>query len=154
MLTIRTIIGNIVGGAIIAIGVISLVMFSGLQNLEIDDTIGPGERTSYGFSAPVHSEQSVTIAGDSFDVELSTPANGSDTSAAYKGEASLEWAHAADGKSRLHIQNTGGSELSITGDVQVSTDPIFATYHVLVIISGVVISGFSAGLSLRTPRGF
>jgi len=33
-------------------------------------------------------------------------------------------------------------------------DPIQITYHIMVIIGGVVILGFSAGFSVRKPKGF
>ncbi|MDX1533158.1 MAG: hypothetical protein R3230_03020, partial [Nitrosopumilaceae archaeon] len=73
MFTKRTIIGTVVGGAIIALGLASLIMSLGLQTVEIDDTYGIGEGTSYRFSAPASSEQNVKITGESFDVTLSTP---------------------------------------------------------------------------------
>ena len=155
MFTKRTIIGNIVGGGIIALGLVSLIMSFGLQTVEIDDTFGIGEFTSYKFTAPNHAAQYVEVSGETFDVKLSTPADGLQIPLTpHKDKVSFEWVHLADGDSRLEIQNTGQSELHITGTVNISTDPIYYTYHVLVIISGIVIIGFSAGFSIRKPRGF
>ena len=37
---------------------------------------------------------------------------------------------------------------------EVLNDPIQITYHIMVIIGGVVILGFSAGFSIRKPKGF
>lgn len=155
MLTKRTVIGNIVGGAIMAIGIAAFVMALGLQSVEINDTFGTGESTSYRFAAPVNAEQSMSITAESFDVELSSPADGLQIPlAGYEKETIIEWSHLADGESKIRIQNTGPTELHITGMVQISTDPIYFTYHILVIISGIVIVGFSAGFSIRKPRGF
>lgn len=155
MFTKRTIIGTVVGGAIIALGLASFIMSLGLQTVEIDDTYGIGEGTSYRFSAPSSSEQNVKITGESFDVTLSTPADGLQIPLTeHKNEVTFQWFHLADGESKLEVQNTGQKELHITGTVQISTDPIYYTYHVLVMISGIVIIGFSAGFSIRKPRGF
>ena len=155
MFSKRTIIGTIVGSAIIALGFGSLIMSLGLQTVEIDDNYGIGEGTSYRFTAPEHSEQNVKISGDSFDVTLSTPADGLQIPLTeHKKDVTLQWFHLADGDSKLDIQNTGQSELHVVGIVHISTDPIYYTYHVLVMISGIVIIGFSAGFSIRKPRGF
>ena len=155
MFTKRTIIGNVVGGAIMAIGVIAFVLALGLQTVEVDEKYGIGEQTSYRFSAPEHSEQKMQIKGESFDVELSTPGTGLQIPLTeHKKEVSFQWFHLQDGESRMHIQNTGQSEIHVTGTFQINTDPIYFTYHVLVIISGIVIVGFSAGFSIRKPRGF
>ena len=155
MFTKRTIIGTIVGSVIIAIGLGSLLLSIGLQTVNIDDTFDIGESISYKFNAPVNAKQNVSIAGDSFDVKLSTPADGPQISqTSYKKEFSYEWIHLADGESKLQIQNTGQSEIHVTGLVNISTDPIYFTYHILVIISGMVIIGFSAGFSVRKPKGF
>ena len=155
MFTKRTIIGTVVGTVIIALGLGSLIMSIGLQTVEIDDTYGVGEGTSYKFTAPSSSEQNVKIVGDSFDITLSTPADGLQIpTTEHKKEVTFQWFHLADGDSKLEIQNTGQSELHVTGTVQISTDPIYYTYHVLVMISGIVIIGFSAGFSIRKPRGF
>ena len=155
MFTKRTIIGTIVGGAILVLGLVSLIMSFGLQTVEINDTFGIGEGTSYRFVAPEHSEQNIKITGETFDVTLSTPAGGLQIPRTeHKKEVTFQWFHLADGESKLEIQNTGQQELHVTGTVQISTDPIYYTYHVLVMISGIVIIGFSAGFSIRKPRGF
>jgi len=72
----------------------------------------------------------------------------------YKKELSLDWVHLADGETRIQIQNTGESELSITGELIRSSDPIWFTFDLMVITSGMVIIGFSMGFTLRKPKGF
>lgn len=155
MFTKRTVIGTVVGGGIISIGMIALVMSIGLQTVHIDDALLPGEATSYRFAAPAQSSQSVLISGDAFDAALSSPGGGLQVpDTRYRERATFEWSHESDGESRMEVRNAGQSEIRITGTVQISTDPIYYTYHVLVIISGIVIVGFSAGFSVRKPRGF
>ena len=155
MFSKRTIIGTIVGSGIVALGVAAFIMALGMQTVEIDDTYGIGEFTSYKFTAPAHYSQYVEITGETFDVKLTSPKDGLQVPLTpHKDKVSFEWVHLVDGESKLEIQNTGQSELHVTGTVEISTDPIYFTYHVLVIISGIVIIGFSAGFSIRKPRGF
>ncbi len=155
MLSSRTIIGTVVGGAIIAIGVYSLITSFGLHQVDFDDTFLPGERTTYSFNAPVHSKQWINITGDTFVVDLETPRGGIQLNEQeYKKELSIEWVHLEDGDSILRLNNTGNSNLNAKGYFTVLTDPIQSTYHILVITAGVVIIGFSAGFSIRKPKGF
>ena len=155
MLSTRTIIGIVVGSVIIAIGSYALVTSFGLQTVNVDDTFQVGESTSYSFSAPQGSKHYLNITADSFEVFLRSPRGGLQiTDEQFKRELTFEWTHLKNGESRLKVNNTGNSELNIKGYMTILTDPIQITYHLLVIISGVVIIGFSAGFSVRKPRGF
>ena len=155
MFTQRTIIGTIVGAVIIAIGLYSLITSIGVQTIEVNDTYGVGESTTYQFSAPMHSKQFLNITADSFNVTLNSPRGGLQiTEESFKRELTVEWVHLVDGLSRIQIQNLGDSELNVSGNIEALLDPIQMTYHILVIIAGVVIIGFSAGFSIRKPRGF
>ncbi len=155
MLSTRTIIGIVIGGAIIAIGSYALVTSFGLQTVNVDDTFQVGESTSYSFSAPEGSKHYLNITADSFEVFLRSPSGGLQIKdEQFKRELTFEWVHLEDGESRIKVNNTGNSELNIKGYMTILTDPILITYHLLVIITGVVIIGFSAGFSVRKPRGF
>ncbi len=155
MFTKRTVIGTAIGCTIIAIGVAAFVGDLGLQTVLVDDTHATGEQASYRFGAAANSTQSLKITGELFDVEIATPDGGLQVPLTeYKDEAVFEWTHAADGVSSIRIRNTGSTDLAVTGELGISTDPIYFTYHVLVMISGIVIVGFSAGFSIRKPRGF
>ncbi|MCH8859758.1 MAG: hypothetical protein IH843_01185 [Thaumarchaeota archaeon] len=155
MLSTRTIIGIVIGGAIIAIGSYALVTSFGLQTVNVDDTFQVGESTSYSFSAPKGSKHYLNITADSFEVFLRSPRGGLQIKdEQFKRELTIEWVHLEDGETKLKVNNTGDSELNISGYLTILTDPILITYHLLVIITGVVIIGFSAGFSVRKPRGF
>ena len=155
MLSTRTIIGIVIGGAIIAIGSYALVTSFGLQTVNVDDTFQVGESTSYSFSSPQGSKHFLNITADSFEVYLRSPRGGLQiTDEQFKRELTIEWVHLIDGESKIKVNNTGNSELNISGYLTTLTDPIQITYHLLVIISGIVIIGFSAGFSVRKPRGF
>jgi hypothetical protein len=151
----RTIIGTVVGGVITAIGIYSLLTSFGLQTINVDDTFDVGEGDTYTLDAPAHTEQVMNVTGDSFDLSLSSPADGLQIPLKPHSEhVSLQWFHLKDGQSIFKVQNTGSSELEVIGTVHVRTDPIFFTYHVMVMIAGLVIIGFSAGFSVRKPKGF
>lgn len=155
MLSKRTVIGIVAGSVIIAIGFVSLITSFGIQTKNIDETVGLEKSTTYQFTAPIHSKQFLNITGNSFHLSLASPSGGLQIPEQdYKKEVSLEWVHLVDGVSRVQIQNTGDSELRISGTLQFLSDPILITYHIVVITAGVIIIGFSAGFSIRKPRGF
>ena len=95
------------------------------------------------------------IVGDSFDLKLESPAEGLQIpNTSYKKEKKLDWVHLEDGESKIQIQNTGNTDLEITGVLIRSSDPIWFTFDIMVITSGVVIIGFSMGFTMRKPKGF
>ena len=155
MLSSRTIIGIIVGSIIMGIGTYSLITSFGVQEIQVNDTYLAGESTTYQFTAPQHSKHFLNMTADSFDVNLRSPFGGLQIKdESFKKELSVGWVHLMDGQSTLKINNTGGSELKVWGYVTAELDPIQITYHLMVIIAGVVIIGFSAGFSIRKPKGF
>jgi hypothetical protein len=95
------------------------------------------------------------IIGDAFDVKLTSPGDGLNPPiASHKKELTIDWTHLVDGETRIQIQNTGKSELEITGILIRSSDPVWFTFDLMVITSGMVIIGFSMGFTLRKPKGF
>ena len=155
MLSTRTGIGLAVGIAVTGIGLFALITSLGLQSTEVNDTYGVGEYTKYRFTAPAHAKQYLEINGTSFHVTLVSPGDGLQIpGVTHKNDISIEWVHLVDGESVLEIQNTGDSELHVSGTLQFLTEFIQITYHIMVITAGLVIIGFSAGFSIRKPKGF
>ena len=155
MLSKRTIIGLVVGSIIIGIGGYSLITHIGTITIHEDYIVGTGDSTLYTIPAPAGTSQTMKIAGDSFDLKLQSPGEGLQIpKTSYKEEATLEWTHSEDGATIINIQNTGNTELEITGTLIRSSDPIWFTFDLMVIISGMVIIGFSMGFTLRKPKGF
>ena len=155
MLSKRTIIGLVVGSIIIGIGGISLLQHIGTVTVNEDHYVQIGNSAFYTIPAPDHTPQLMNIVGDSFNVTLSSPSHGLQIPETnHKNQVTLEWVHLADGETKIQIDNTGNSELHITGTLIRSSDPIWFTYDLMVIISGMVIIGFSMGFTLRKPKGF
>ena len=156
MLNKYTPIGLIVGCIISGLGVASKIDFiaSPIDILNFDDNFGVGESTTFVFQAPENSFQKLMITGDSFDVKVSTPDNEVKFDGSYKDRADISWTNTISGENIIKIQNIGNSELNAKGTLEKSRDPLFLTYHILVIIAGIVVIGFSAAFTVRKPRGF
>ena len=155
MLSKRTIIGLIVGSAIITIGGYSLLLHIGMITINEDYVVGVGDSMSYTIPAPASTPQHMKIIGDAFDLKLQSPGDGLQIPiTSHKKEVTLDWTHLVDGETRVQIQNTGESELEITGILIRSSDPVWFTFDLMVITSGMVIIGFSMGFTLRKPKGF
>lgn len=153
MFTKRTIIGIGAGIVISAIGVVALITSFGIQSINVDETIVVGDKTSFAFNAPLGAKENLEITGASFQITL-TPSEEEKIVRNHKGKVTVEWIVMEEGHNKLEIQNTGDSELKLEGTFEISSDPILFTYHILVITSGVIIIGFSAGFSVKKPRGF
>ena len=155
MLSKRTIIGLIIGSAIIAIGGYSLILHIGTITVNENYVVAVGDSAHYKIPAPANTQQTITITGDAFDLKLTSPSDGLQIpNTSYKKELTLDWIHFEDGETEILIQNTGNAELTITGVLVRTSDPIWFTYDLMVITSGVVIIGFSMGFTLRKPKGF
>ena len=156
MLNKYTIIGLIVGCVISGLGVASMIDFlaNPIDVMDFDDNFGVGESTTFVFQAPESSLQKLMITGDSFDVKISVPDNVAKFDNSYKNTADLSWVNTISGENIIKIQNIGNSELNAKGTLEKSRDPLFLTYHILVIIAGIVVIGFSAAFTVRKPRGF
>jgi len=151
-----TIIGLIVGCIISGLGVASMIDFlaNPIDVMDFDDNFGVGESTIFSFQASENSLQKLMITGDSFDVKVSIPDDVAKFDNSYKNTADLSWVNTISGENVIKIQNTGNSELNAKGTLEKSRDPLFLTYHILVIVSGIVVIGFSAAFTVRKPRGF
>ena len=156
MLNKYTIIGLIAGCIISGLGVFSMVDFlaNPVDVMDFDDDFGVGESTIFSFQAPENSLQKLMITGNSFDVKVSIPDNTAKFDNSYKNKADISWVNTISGENIIKIQNTGNSELNAKGTLEKLRDPLFLTYHILVIIAGIVVIGFSAAFSVRKPRGF
>ncbi len=156
MLNKFTIIGLIIGSAISLLGVSSMVdSLSNPDEVQEDtQTFGIGEMDKIQFNAPENSSQKITITGDSFDVKISTPNSDNNVDESFEGKANLSWTSVTSGETIIVIQNTGQSEFTEDYRFELERDPLFFTYSILVIISGIVIIGFSAGFSAKKPKGF
>jgi len=151
-----TIIGLIVGCIISGLGTVSMIdsLVNPIETIQTNDTFGIGDSDKIGFNAPANSFQTLTITGDTFDVKILTTDEKNNIDNSYRGKETFSWTNMVSGENVIQIQNTGKSEFNVSGTFEVSRDPLFLTYHILVIIAGIVVIGFSAAFTVRKPRGF
>ena len=156
MLNKYTIIGLIVGGIITTLGIGSMIDSLANPNeiRQTNDTFGTGDSDRIRFNAPANSFQTMVITGDAFDVKIFASDEKNNVDSSYKDKATFSWTNTVSGENIIQIQNTGKSEFNISGTFELSRDPLFFTYHILVIIAGVVVIGLSAAFTVRKPRGF
>jgi len=156
MLNKYTIVGLIVGCIISGLGVASMIDFlaNPIDIMDFDDNFGVGESTTFVFQAPENSFQKFVVTGNSFDVKVFTPDNEIKFDGSYKDRVDISWTNTISGENIIKIQNIGDSELNAKGTLEKLRDPLFLTYHILVIIAGIVVIGFSAAFTVRKPRGF
>ena len=156
MLNKYTIIGLVAGCIISGLGVASMIdsLANPIEIRPTSDTFGIGDSDKIRFDAPANSFQTFTVTGDTFDVKILTADEKNNIDDSFKNKASFSWTNTISGENIIQIQNTGQSEFNITGTFELSRDPLFLTYHFLVIIAGIVVIGFSAAFSVRKPRGF
>jgi len=145
-------IGIGIGIVIFAVGMFVLITSLGIQNILVDDKLEVGGFTSYQFNAPIHSREILNMTGDTFHVKVQTPGHGLQIDDDFKKELSLEWFILEDGQNRIEIQNTGISEIHIEGTFEALTDPLMFTFHLWVMITGVVIIGLCVGFGVRKNR--
>ena len=155
MLSKYTIVGMAAGIVISGIGIWALAdsLINPVRTVEFDENLEAGNNQTYSFNAPSNSEQKIAVVGDSARIDLTKPGE-PENSYVFKTNGDLSWKLDDGGHNIVKVQNTGESDLNISGAFEVEKDPIFFTYHILVITSGVIIMGFSAVFSVRKPRGF
>jgi len=156
MLNKYTIIGLIVGCVISGLGTASMIdsFVNPIEIRQTNDTFGIGDSDKIRFNAPANSFQTLTITGDTFDVKILTTDEKNNIDNSYRNKETFSWTNMVSGENVIQIQNTGKSEFNVSGIFEVSRDPLFLTYHILVIIAGIVVIGFSAAFTVRKPRGF
>ena len=155
MLSKYTIVGMAVGIVISGIGIWALAdsLINPVRTVEFDENLEAGNNQTYSFNAPSNSEQKIAVVGDSARIDLTKPGE-PENNYDFKINGDINWKLTDGGHNIVKVQNTGESDLNISGAFQIEKDPIFFTYHILVITSGVIIMGFSAVFSVRKPRGF
>lgn len=155
MLTRTTIIGICIGAVILGIGVASMILNSPFPHTEIKDyTIGVEKMATYEFTAPKSSHQRFTVTGDDFHIKLTTPGDGIQKDEDFKKEITFDWYVLQEGTNKITINNTGSSELKFQYEFNRYGDQLLLTHNLVLIITAVIIIGFSAGFSVRKPKGF
>lgn len=155
MLTKTTKIGIGVGVALLGIGIASLIVNSPfLHNETRDYTIDVEKKATYEFDAPKSSHQNFKVTGEKFHIKLETPGDGIQKDEDFKKEISFDWYVLKEGTNKITIINNGSSELKLHYEFNRYGDPALLTHSLMLLITGVILIGFSAGFSVKKPKGF
>jgi len=155
MFTKITLVGICIGSIILGIGIISMILNSPFLHTESREaTIGIEKIATYEFDAPKSSHQKFTVTGEKFHVKLVTPADGIQKDEDFKKQISFDWYVLQEGTNKITINNTGSSELKFQYEFNRYGDQLLLTHNLVLIITAVIIIGFSAGFSVRKPKGF
>ncbi len=155
MFSTRTIIGIAVGAVIVGVPLVSLVVDLTGGPLVISEEYGIGETASYSITGDEGATHSMTITADRFQLKLESPGEGfSIPSSEFEDFHSMEWVHRESGRTLIQIQNIGEDVMNIDATLEISEDPLWFAYRLVVITTGVIIIGLSLGFSVRKPRGF
>lgn len=155
MLTKTTVIGIGIGAVILGIGIVSMILNSPFLHTEARDaTIGIEKIATYEFDAPKSSHQNFKVTGEKFHVKLQTPGDGIQKDEDFKKEITFDWFVLQEGKNKITINNTGSSELKFQYEFNRYGDQLLLTHNLVLVITAVIIIGFSAGFSVRKPKGF
>jgi|TARA_B100001750_G_scaffold229110_1_gene224178 hypothetical protein len=151
-----TIIGLIIGCIISILGASSMIdsFANPNETQDTNETFGIGDADKIRFNAPENSFQTITVTGDALDLKIITPDESNNVDKSIEGKATFSWTNLTPGENIIQIQNTGNSEFNVSGTFVLQRDPLFFTYSILVIVAGIVVIGFSAGFSVRKPKGF
>lgn len=155
MFTKITIAGICIGVIILGIGVYAMTQSPPwLHTKTIREEIGIEKLATYEFTAPKSSHQNFKVTGERFHVKLQTPADGIQKDEDFKKEIAFDWYVLQEGANRIEIKNTGPSELMFEATFEQYGDPAYLAHNLLLIITGVIIIGFSGAFSVRKPKGF
>jgi len=153
--TKTTIIGICIGAVILGIGAVAIVQSPPiLHTKNIEETINVDKLATYQFDAPKSSHQNFKVIGEKFHVKLKTPGDGIQKDEDFKKEITFDWYVLQEGTNKIEITNTGQSELTFQGKFNQYGDQIYLAHNLLLLITGVIIIGFSSAFSVRRPKGF
>lgn len=155
MFTRTTVIGICIGAVILGIGIYAIVLDPPiLHTKNIEETIGVEKLATYEFTAPKSSHQNFKVTGEKFHVKLQTPSDGLQADEDFKKEIMFDWFVLKEGTNKIEIKNTGESELIFQGKFEQYGDQTYLAHNLLLLITGIIIIGFSGAFSIRKPKGF
>ena len=133
----------------------ALPIYSPFLHNEIREyTIDIEKKATYEFDAPKDSHQYFKVTGEKFHIKLQTPGDGIQKDQDYKKEVTFDWNVQKEGTNKITIINNGPSQLKLYYDFNRYGDPALLTHSIMLLITGVVVIGFSAGFSAKKPKGF
>jgi|ERR671923_1072791 hypothetical protein len=137
------------GLAFIFVGTISAIYNAIPVEVSIDNTIPPGKIDILTPNMDTGNTANIKIAGSTFNVTIADP-----NKKIVKSENDITNFHynfvaQKDGEHTITVRNTGDSKLYIEGTAYTKGNPIAFTGQMMLIVTGVIVTGLSLGLRNR-----
>ena len=136
------------GIAFIAIGTASSVYSNVPVDVPLDNTIRPGTVDVITPDMNVESTASVSVSGNTFHIEIKDPDGQVIESRSGNSTFNYDLTAQKAGQHRITINNTGTSDLTITGHAQTKSSPLGLSGALMLVVTGII----TIGLGLRFKR--
>lgn len=138
---------TIAGAIFIAIGIASSVYSGVTVDVPVDGFVRPGQIDEISPEMNVGNTASISVQGSSYEVTVTDP-EGRDL-ILERGNSTFNYELTAqrDGEYRILVNNTGTTDLSITGRADTKSSPLGLTGALMLIVTGVIVIGL--GLRFR-----
>ena len=137
------------GLTFIFVGTISAIYNATPVEVSIDNTIPPGKTDILTPDMNTGNTANIKIAGSTFNVTIADP-----NKKIVKSENDITNFHynfvaQKDGEHTITVRNTGDSQLYIEGTAYTKGNPIAFTGQMMLIVTGIIVTGLSLGLRNR-----
>jgi len=136
------------GIAFIAIGIASSIYSNVPVDVPLDNTIRPGTVDVITPDMNVESTASISVSGNSFHIEIRDPVGQVIESRSGNSTFNYDLIAQKAGQHRITINNTGTSDLTITGHAQTKSSPLGLSGALMLVVTGIIV----IGLGLRFRR--
>lgn len=133
------------GIVFIIIGAASSIYTNTAVDVRLDNTVRPGTSDIITPEMDVGNTASITVSGSAFDITIQEPDGQVIASESNATSFSHDLTAKKAGEYRIVIDNTGSTELAVSGHAQTKSSPLGFTGALMLMITGVIV----VGLSLR-----
>jgi len=138
---------TIAGAIFIAIGIASSV-YSGVPvDVPVDGVVRPGQIDVISPEMNVGSTASLTVQGSSYEVTVTDPEGRELILERGNSTFNYELTAQRDGEYKILVNNTGTTDLTLTGRAETKSSPLGLTGALMLVVTGVIVIGL--GLRFR-----
>ena len=148
-MTQKTFFAMLAAGAVfIAIGIAASIYAGTAVEVPLDHTLGPGLTDEITPEMDAGNRMSIQVQGSTFDFTVRDPDGNPLVSVTDQEDFRYELTTEKAGRYRVTIENTGDSDVFITGTTHTKAGSLGFTAPMMLIITGTIV----VGLSLRFRR--
>lgn len=137
------------GLAFVLVGTISAIYNAIPVEVSIDNTIPPGKIDILTPNMNIGNTANITIAGSTFNVTIADPNEKIIKSGNDITDFHYIFVAQKDGDHTITVRNTGNSQMYIEGSAYTKGNPIAFSGQMMLIITGIIVTGLSLRLRNR-----